>query len=328
MGKSYRWGIIGPGKIATLFAAGLSAVDGAVLYRIASRDAKRAQDFARDHAPDAYCGDYAELIADANVDVVYIATPHAFHKDFAVRCLQAGKAVLCEKPMALNAAQVREIIDASHTGNVFLMEAMWTLFFPLMEKLRQMIADGVIGELRMVHADFGFRCDWDPQGRILDPAQGGGGLLDVGVYPISFFHMLLGKPEEVQGFASVGQTGVDEQASWLFRYKEGQIASGMSAVRTATQHDAWLYGTEGRICIHTHWWRPNSMTLYQEGKEPQRIDVPYECNGYQYEAEAVMKCLDEGKIEHPLMPHQQSLEIAQSMDRLRGLWGVTYPCEQ
>ncbi|MBN2712456.1 MAG: Gfo/Idh/MocA family oxidoreductase [Planctomycetes bacterium] len=327
MGGKFKWGIIGPGNIAKKFATGLKEVADAELYAVASRDKAKAENFIGEFGGAKAYGSYEEMLADPEVQAVYISTPHVFHKDNSMQCIRAGKAVLCEKPMTVNASEAQEVFDAAEKAGVLYMEAMWTRFLPIMERVRKLVAEGAIGEVRMLTADFGFRCGWNPESRLLNPALAGGGLLDVGIYPISFFSMLFGEPVTVQGTAHIGKTGVDEQAAWVFGYDEGRIAIGYSAVQTSTPHEAYILGTEGRIHIHAPWWVPSRMTVSKNGADPEEVTLPPVGNGYNYEAQAVMDSVRKGELEHPLMTHAESLQIMKTMDKLRAQWGLKYPVE-
>jgi len=221
----------------------------------------------------------------------------------------------------------RKVVAAARDGKQFCMEAMWTRFLPLWTELRRRIADGAIGEVRMVQADFGFRAGWNPQGRLLNPALGGGSLLDVGVYCVSLAYSILGAPAEIATRAHIGETGVDEQAAFILAYDGGQLAVLCSAVRTSTQHEAFIWGTEGRVHVHSPWWKPTRATLAAAGKDEQVIEMPFEGNGYQYEAAEVGRCLAEGRLESDVMPLDETLSIMEALDRIRAQWGLKYPTE-
>ncbi len=326
MADVFRWGIIGPGRIAAKFAEGLQAVEGAALYAVASRTPGRGEEFIRTWGGEKVYSSYEALLDDSRVDGVYISTPHVFHRENALLALKAGKPVLCEKPMTVCEAHTRELVETARREKVYLMEAMWSRFFPLMERIRQLIAAGEIGEVRMAEADFGYRRELDPQSRQHNLDLGGGALLDVGIYPISFFHMLLGVPSEVLGSACIGKTGVDEQSGYLFKYPKGELALGSSAVRTDTPCEARIIGTEGRIDLPRNWWRPGEITLWK-GEEARRIVEPFEGNGYNFEAQAVMEDVRAGRKENLIMPLDDSLDIARTMDRLKKQWGLAYPGE-
>jgi predicted dehydrogenase len=327
MVEKIRWGIIGTGRIAQFFARGLSVLPDAQLVAVGSRTKDAADKFAdmfnipRRHAS------YADLANDPEVDAVYVATPHTLHKDNTILCLRAGKAVICEKPFAINAGEAEEMIRVARETRHFLMEAMWTRFLPVLVRVRELVAQGAIGEVRMMEADFGFRMEFNPKSRLLDPNLGGGGLLDVGIYPISLAWMLFGKPQQITSAAHLGQTGVDEQMAVLLSYDQGQIAICSAAVRTNTVQEAIIYGTDGHIKIHSAWWKGERLTLAQSGKDPQVIDLPLEGNGYNYEAAEVMRCLRAGKLESETIPLDETLAIMGTLDHIRAQWGLKYPME-
>jgi len=324
MNTRFGWGILGPGRIATKFATHLERLPEATLVAVGSRSAARAREFAQQYGARHSYGSYAGLVADPDVDAVYVATPHPFHKEHAVLCLQHGKAVLCEKPMAVNERQVRDMVECARESGVFLMEAMWTRFIPVVVRVRQWLREKAIGDVRMVTADFGFRTGWDPQARLLDPDLAGGALLDVGVYTVAFASMVFGKPPaEILASAHIGQTGIDEQTGMLFRYEDGALALLSCAVRTNTPQEARIQGTEGSIHVPA-FWHATSAVLQVKGQEPLHIS---DTAGYQYEAAEVISCTRAGKTESPSMPLDESIAIARTMEQVRALIGLTYPME-
>lgn len=322
-----RWGILGTGNIASQFARGLAVMDDAELVAVGSRTAESAHEFGERFGARNRHGSYAELAGDPDVEAIYIATPHPLHKDNTLLCLAAGKAVLCEKPFAINASQAQEMIDSARQRGVFLMEAMWTRFLPHMVKLRELLAAEVIGEVRMLQADFGFRTSFNPQGRLFDPALGGGALLDVGIYPASLASMIFGTPERVASLAHLGATGVDEQSAMIFGYSGGRLALLSQAIRTNSPHEALLLGTKGKIRVHSSWWKAAPITLSVDGQPDELIDVPSVGNGYNYEAAEVGRCLREGRTESEVMPLDETLAIVKTLDELRAQWGLRYPGE-
>ena len=322
-----RWGILSTGRISHRFAEAIAFLPDAEVIAVGSRAMDTARRFADQYRiPRAYAS-YEALAADPDVDAVYVSTPHPMHKECSLLCLSAGKAVLCEKPFTLNAAEAETVVLAARAKGVFLMEAMWTRFLPSIAKVRELIAGGAIGEPRMVMADFGFRAGFDPHSRIFDPHLGGGGLLDVGVYCASLASMIFGAPTHVSGFAHLGETGVDEQAGVTLGYPGGQIALIASAVRTSTQHEAWIHGTDGSIKIHRLWYHAAKLSLLAPGKDEQVIDAPPEGNGFNYQAAEVGACLRAGKLESTIMPLDESISIMRTMDQLRAQWGLRYPTE-
>jgi len=326
MAEKIRWGIMGPGGIARSFAGDLKLLPDAELVAVGSRSRDRADAFGEEFKVPRRHASYEALAQDPDVDVVYVATPHPMHKPCTILCLEGGKAVLCEKPLTVNAREAEEVVGRAREKELFLMEAVWTRFFPAIDRLRELLAEGAIGEPLMVQVDFGFKAHFDPKRRLFAPELAGGSLLDVGVYCISMSHMLFGKPAEMTGLATIGQTGVDEQAAWVFKYPGGQLAICMSAISTTTPHEAGVFGTEGSIRVHSPFWCPSKLTVRGETGEKQH-ELKFKGRGMQFEAAAVMKCLREGKLEHELMPLDESVEVMRTMDALREQWGVRYPFE-
>ncbi|MCP4541266.1 MAG: Gfo/Idh/MocA family oxidoreductase [Chloroflexi bacterium] len=322
-----RWGVLGTGSIARQFARGLAILPDAELVAVGSRSQASADTFGNEfNVPHRYAR-YTALADDPDVDVVYVATPHNLHRENSLLCLQAGKAVLCEKPFAINATQAEEIVALAREKQLFLMEAMWTRFLPILTKTRQVLADGTVGDVRMVMADFGFRAAFDPQSRLFDPNLGGGALLDVGIYPISLASMVFGSPTRISSMAHLGQTGVDEQSAMILGYDQGQLAVLTTAVRTKTPHEATLIGTKGQIRVHAPWWQPTRLTLSVQGKRDRVTRLQFKGNGYNYEAVEVMNCLRSGKMESDVMPLDETLAIMRTMDQIRTQWGLHYPME-
>ena len=324
--ETFGWGIIGPGSIAQSFATGLSSVPDAKLVAVGSRTADKAQQFAEKFGANASYSSYLEVVTDPNVDAVYIATPHPFHKEHTILALEHGKAVLCEKPFAINASETEEMVAVARKHNTFLMEAMWTRCLPLILQVKEMLAQGAIGEPRMLQADFGFRAGIDPNGRLFNLALGGGSLLDVGIYPISLSSMIFGPPVDVAGLADIGSTGVDEQAGFILKHAKGQLAVLCSAVRTNTTLEATIYGTEGSIRINGPWFVPKSFTVTKEGKS-ETVEVPFDSNGYNYEAVEVAACVRAGKTESSIIPLSETIQMQRTLDAVRAKFDLKYPNE-
>jgi predicted dehydrogenase len=322
-----RWGILGTGTIARKFATGLTFLPEAELAAIGSRSQATADRFGDEFNAPRRHASYEALANDPEVDVVYVATPHTFHKANGILCLNAGKPVLCEKPFTLNAREAAEMIALARSKRLFLMEAMWTRYIPLVVQLRQFLADGMIGEVRLLTADLGFRAEMDPKHRLFNPELGGGALLDVGVYTVSFASMIFGPPSRITGMAHLGQTGVDEQSAMIFGYDQGQLALLYAALRTGTPEEVMVMGTEGRIRVHPPLYCPSRLTVSRPGEMDKIIDVPFEGNGYNYHALEVMGCLRAGQLESEIMPLDETLEIMKTMDQVRGQWGLSYPTE-
>ncbi len=323
-----HWGIIGCGSIAAKFAEGLGVLDDAELTAVGSRTEDKARAFAKKHNAKRAYGSYEQLAKAPGVDVVYVATPHPFHMENTILCLEHGKAVLCEKPFAMNARQAERMIDAAKKANVFLMEAMWTRFIPLTVEIRRLIENSAIGPVRFFQADFGYATDRGAQSRALNPHLGGGALLDVGIYPISFASMLFGaQPSKITSQAQIGKTGVDEQSGYLFTYDGGGFCVLSSAVTTKTPGRAVIAGDDGLIKIHLPFHRAEKATIVTPDNKETVIEKPIEGNGYNYQAAEVHNCLRQGKLQSDIMPLKESLAIMETMDKIRQQWGLRYPCE-
>ncbi len=329
MTNKIRWGILGTGRIARAFAEGLKHTANGELLAIASRTKSSADSFAYEWNIDHAFSSYEEMTHSEKIDAIYIATPHTEHAQNAIACMENGKAVLCEKPFAVNKKQVFEMIEKSREKNVLLMEGMWSRFPPLMHKVRKIINDGGIGEIRTIQADFGFKPEKnDPEGRLLNPSLAGGSLLDVGIYPVSLSFMLNGKPDSFQTDWTRGPTGIDEQASIIFKYSNGSMALLHSSLQSDTNQQAFISGTEGSICIHKQCWRPQQMTLIKSNKSfNELIEMPFQGNGFNYEAEHFGQLLIDNKKESPIMPLSESLEIISILDQIRKKWDLKYPFE-
>ncbi len=326
MSDTINWGIIGTGNIARKFAEGLAAAEGARLVAVGSRSQQSADDFATKFNVPHRHASYEALAADPEVQAVYVATPHTLHMDNSILCLNARKAVLCEKPFAINTAQAKATVAAARKNKTFVMEAMWTRFLPVIAKARELVAAGAIGEVRMVTADFGFRAGWNPQSRLLNPALGGGALLDVGIYTVAFSSMLLGAPTKIAAMSHIGESGVDEQSAIVLGHDRGQLAVLHTAVRTGTPQEARILGTEGSIHL-PGFWHGQKLVLNQNGKETQTLDLPYLGNGYTHEAIEVMNCLRAGKKQSDIMPTSETLSIIKTLDKIRAKVGLKYPME-
>lgn len=327
MSDTIRWGILGTGSIAGQFADGLNELSDARLVAVGSRSTESANAFGDRYSVANRHASYEALVKDPEVDVVYVATPHSCHMENTLLALSAGKPVLCEKPFAINADQARRVIEFARAKKLFVMEAVWTRYFPLMENLRALLAENSIGHVRMVTADFGFRAEIQEEERLFNPAFGGGALLDVGIYPVSLASMIFGAPKKIASLAHLGKTGVDEEAAMILSHADGQLAVLSTALRTETMHDACIMGTTGRIRIDSPWWRPTGMTLSRGGANDERFEFPLKGNGYQFEAEEVGRCLRDDRLESDVMPLDETISIMKTLDTIRAQWGLKYPME-
>jgi predicted dehydrogenase len=321
-----NWGIIAPGNIATEFATALQGVDHATLYSVASRDVNKAQAFANQYGFEKFATNYDALIADPKVDVIYIASPHTFHAQQSIDCLTAGKAVLCEKPMTINADQAKRVFEAARSNNTFYMEAVWTRFMPMLAKVREIIDSGLIGEVQTAQASFGIDVPFSPQHRLYDPMLAGGALLDVGIYTITFAQWLMQTtPVQITADAQLGATGVDERTSVILRYPEGQVATLNSSINSKSNHEAWIFASKGSIKMSS-FWQCEEITLNLDG-ELEVIEIPHRINGYEGEIEEVNRCLKANMIESELFPWSASMTVMEIMDQARRQIGLRYQCE-
>jgi len=323
MRDTIGWGVLGAGRIAGKFATESKLVPGTRLVAVGSRSAEKAEEFARQNGVERAYGSYAELVADPDVDAIYVATLHPQHCEHTLLALEAGKAVLCEKPFAVTGREACQMIERARERKLFLMEAMWARFNPVTVQVRQWIAEGRIGEPRMVTIDFGFRAAWNPESRLLNPALAGGALFDVGVYVLAYASMVFGRPAQIQAVGHIGESGVDEQTAMVLKYAGGQIASLTCAVRTPSPQSARIDGTEGAIEIPAFWRAPFAR-LIRPKEDPVEANGDF---GFQYEIAEAVDCLRAGKIESPQMPLDETLAIAETMDEVRRQIGLRYPFE-
>lgn len=323
-----NWGILGPGRIAHRFAAGLRDAAGARLAAVGSRDAARAAAFAaRYGAPRAH-GSYAELAADPAVDAVYVATPHPQHAPACRLCLEAGKPVLCEKPLAVNAAEARAVAACARDRGVLLMEGMWTRFLPATAALRRLLQAGEIGAPALLQCDFGFAAQVDPASRLFAPELAGGALLDIGVYCVAMASMVLGAPDTVTASAHLGATGVDERTVVALGYRNGAVAALVCGITVRSPQAAAIAGSEGYVTVAAPFWCSELLTVHRAGAEPEERRFPLRGNGFNYEAEHFMELLRAGAGESPLLPLAESIAISETLDAARRRIGLRYPFER
>jgi predicted dehydrogenase len=326
MSKKIRWGILGCGKIAKKFASDLRFVADAELAAVASRDVAKAASFRDEFRPVHVFNSYEGLVQCADVDVIYVATPHGMHYGHVMLCLQNRKAVLCEKAFALNLAHAREMVDFARKQKVFLMEAFWTKFLPQYEQVMAVVNSGRIGEVRFIQADFGFKAAEPKAQRLFDPALGGGSLLDIGIYPVFLAQSILGKPTQVHAFVTSYESGTDEQCAMTMKFANGALAVLSSTFAVETPVEALIAGTEGRIVMRNRFHNAMGTVELVIGRdEPIAIDVHREDGfGYQFEARHVNECLRKGMTESPVMTHADTLMLMETLDRVRATCGVRY----
>lgn len=325
--RTFRWGILGLGNIARKFAADLALVPQAQLHAVASRSMGKAQAFAADFAVPHAVGSYAELLAVPGLDAVYIATPHSEHHAHALLCLRAGLPVLCEKPFTVTAQQAQELASTARTHGVFLMEALWTRFFPALAKAQELVAAGAIGPVRHLAATFGAEAAYEPAGRLFNPALAGGSLLDIGVYPLFLSKLFLGDPQTVSAAATMTGTGVDLSCVMALAYADGATASLTSTLAAPLDNNCTLYGPQGQLQLLGPLYAPTGVRVQALGQKLQEYTFDTPGVGYHYEAAHVQQCQAQGLTESPLLPLSFSLELMQLLDQIRQQINLRYPGE-
>jgi predicted dehydrogenase len=325
MKRVINWGILGPGKIAHKFADAFRSVPDAKLHAIASRDAARGKEFAGKFKVPKIYNTYEALVADPDVDIIYIATPHPFHYAQTALCLNRKKAVLCEKPLTMSFKNASEMVALARSTGTFLMEGMWSRFFPATIKTLELIRAGVIGEIKFLRADFGFVAPYDPEGRVFNLRLGGGAQLDVGVYPMFLALLILGKPEKIQALSRRALTGADETTSAQFYFKNGNIAHIVSSVAIDTPKQAEIIGTLGTIVMHTPWHKAQTITVKMNSGETKPIDLPYSGLGFEFQLAHATSCMQDGLKESSLLSHDLSLSMAETADEILRQGGIVYP---
>lgn len=326
MSKTVRWGIAGCGIIAHKFVDAIGKIPGNVLTGVAAKTPGKAADFAGKYGVGTYYDSYEELAKDPNVDAVYVANIHMMHKEAAIPALKQGKAVLIEKAMAINEKDARELARVAEENHAFIMEAMWSRFLPVTEKVKALLEEGRLGELRMLRGNFSFFSNYNPESRIYKPELAGGALLDVGVYSLSYVATMCGlDPVLITGAAQKCPLGTDTLISMILQYPNGVIASITNGVNTYIPGEMGIYGSDGYIQI-PNFWDTTEAYLHMRGEDPVKIEGPYE-NGFVYELMEVNDCLNRGLLQSERWPMKNTIGVARIMDTLRKQWGIVYPGE-
>jgi predicted dehydrogenase len=326
--QKFKWGVIGPGRIAQQFANGLKVIEDAALYAVASTNAERATAFAEKNGGEKTYNSYEALVADPKVDAVYVATPHRYHFENVILCLNAGKPVLCEKPLTVNAAETKKLIETSRAKKTFLMEALWTRCLPIYGQIREWLDAESIGDIKYMCSTFGFVAPKAEDDRWYNPELAGGTLLDMGIYPISVSQWVSGQePQSFSVQAILGKTGVDELTAVTLKYPNGAISQFNSNFLVKNTNDFLIYGTKGHIHIHPNYWGASNASLITEDQE-LTVSKPLMGGGFEYQTQEAMKCVRAGLLESPKMTHAESLANMELMDKIRAEIGLKYPFEK
>jgi predicted dehydrogenase len=298
------------------------------LYAVGSRSSQKAEMFAKKYGAEHWYDRYDRLISDKNVEIIYIATPHNLHYELTKQCLSANKHVLCEKPVTMNQLQFEELRDLAVRKNLFYMDALWTRFLPHIEKLLEYTRNNKAGSIKYLSADFGIKPPHDPAGRLFNPVLGGGSLLDIGIYPVFLSLLILGYPEEIKVTAFKGETGVDESCSMIFKYQSGVFANLFCTFLVNTATIAKISGTKGSITTGSKFFTNTSLEFCPEVGDSINHEFTLKHNGYEYEAEEVMKCIDQGLIESPRLPLDFTSLLMKLLDEIRKNAGISYSSDR
>ena len=324
--EKFNWGILGPGGIARAFAKDLALLEGHSIGAIGSRSLENAQKFADIFGGNAY-GSYEELVADPTIDAIYVATPHPAHHDNVILALNAGKPVLCEKPFSVNAHQAQAMIDAAALNGVALMEAMWARFLPHYAKVREIVDSGVLGPILSVHADHGQRLADKEIPRLIEPELAGGALLDLGIYPVSFAHMILGTPAHIASTAVMTDKGVDAQTSMIFTYEGGAQAVLTTTMIEKTPCRAVVAGLNGWLEIDRTFYNPAAMRVVLNDGSTTEYPNTYKGHGLREQAEVFKQLVGSRKLESEILTWKATVEIMKTLDTVREQIGLKYPFE-
>jgi predicted dehydrogenase len=323
--KKHKWGILAPGKMSAKFTRGIKILDNAELCAVGSRDKERAQKFAAEFGFSKFYGSYEELVKDPDVEIVYIASPHSFHREHTLLCLKNGKNVICEKAFALNVSEVEDMIKEARKRDLFLMEALWPPFQPFYRKARQVLDSGMLGKPLHLYGYFSFIPPYDPLDRKFNLSLGGGSLLDIGIYPVIDALTFLGIPDDIKATASFSPTGSEESVSLIFRYADGRMATLYSSFKTSVGIGCDILCEKGNMTVARGRDMSQRVILSLHGKDKEEFTFNPPAMGYHWEAEEVMRCLDMGLKESPVVPLSFSSNLIKTLDRIRKAAGIVFP---
>ena len=323
--KKHKWGILTAGKMSAKFVKALKLLENAEPYAVGARDISKAKLFAQEHGIKKYYGNYEELATDPEVEIIYIASPHSHHFEHTMLCLKNHKAVLCEKAFSLNAYEAKVMIDEAQRQNVFLMDALWPPFQPIYKKTKELLLKEEIGKLVHIDAKFGFQPPYDPYDRKFNLSLGGGSLLDIGIYPVHDVLYFMGVPDNITAKATFTDSGAENSINIIFGFNNGQTAAVLSTFKATVGIGCTLYGENGNLSFSRGRDMSQQLTLTVNGKTPVEYSFIPEGMGYHFEAEEVMKCIEQGKIESSVVPHSYSLKLMSILDEVRDAAGIVFP---
>jgi predicted dehydrogenase len=323
--SKYKWGIIGPGSIANQFAEALITSENGELHGVASRSFERGEAFAKQHQARVVYDNYQALADDSAIDIIYIATPHSHHFGVAKMCLQAGKNVLMEKPLTVNAAQTEQLIALSEEYKVVFQEALWSRFMPCFVQVKRWIEERQIGEVQYITSQIGFAFGGDPKHRLLNPNLAGGAILDLGVYSVSLSQFLLSEyPDSVSAMGCINQYNVDDNTFVNMRYPSGVFSQFTCTIAAQCSNEMSVHGKTGSIIIPAFFWNGGKAILKKEGQPDQYLDFPHQVNGFEYQIEGTMDCVKKGALCSDVMNHQDSHNVMQTLDEIRRQIGLKF----
>jgi predicted dehydrogenase len=324
--QSFNWGVIGPGSIANTFAKAIASSKKGKILAVASRSKERATDFANTYHIEKIYSDYGQMLANPDIDIIYIATPHNFHYQQAIMCLEAGKHVLVEKPCTVNSAQMKKLSELANSKNLLLQEALWSRFMPCLSQLRQLVNEGIVGDIQYIQSEIGFAFQNKKKSRLLKAELAGGSLLDLGIYSITVSQFFLQEhPDKVEAIGQLTDQNVDGHVLASMRYPSGRFAQFTCSILAQTSNTMRIVGTEGYINLPACFWDANKAYIYRDDKLVNSIDIPHPVNGFEYQIEESMRCIEQNLQCSNLMSHSDSIGVLSVMDDIREQTGVRFP---
>jgi predicted dehydrogenase len=324
--RRFNWGVIGPGSIANTFAKAIASSKKGKILAVASRSKERATDFANTYKIEKIYTDYGQMLADPDIDIIYIATPHNFHYQQAKMCLEAGKHVLVEKPCTVNAEQMKRLVELAKRNRLLLQEALWSRFMPCLSQLRQLLNEGIIGDIQYIQSEIGFAFQKKEKSRLLKAELAGGSLLDLGIYSITVSQFLLQEhPDKIVAMGQLTDQNVDGHVLANMCYPSGRYVQFTCSMLSQSSNTMRIVGAEGYVSLAACFWDTDTASIYRDGKLLRDIDIPHPVNGFEYQIEESMRCIEQNMLCSDVMPHCDSIEVLEVMDNIREQIGVQFP---